>query len=149
APLSQQLTALGRQALAQGRPDQARTFFRKALQLDPANGEARRALDRQAGVRRVAMQDPAPPPAAAPAPAEAPGPAEAPAPAEAPTPPAPEPPPAEAPAGGRQAAATLEEQSRMSDVVNQQLVADVNQRLQAANDLLRAGRPQAAIDALR
>ena len=39
-PLSRQLSELGRQALAQGQTAQARTFFRKALQLDPTNAEA-------------------------------------------------------------------------------------------------------------
>ena len=58
-PLSRQLSELGRQALAQGQTAQARTFFRKALQLDPNNAEARRALSRPAGVVRVARQDPA------------------------------------------------------------------------------------------
>src|SRR5918997_1280354 len=57
-PLSRQLSELGRQALAQGEAAQARTFFRKALELDPNNAEASRALSRQGGVVRVALQDP-------------------------------------------------------------------------------------------
>ena len=61
-PLSRQLSELGRQALAQGETAQARTFFRKALQLDPKNAEASRALSRHAGVVRVALQDPPPVP---------------------------------------------------------------------------------------
>src|SRR5215831_8952264 len=44
APLARQLTELGRQALAQGDRDQARAFFRKALELDPADPDARRGL---------------------------------------------------------------------------------------------------------
>ena len=54
-PLSRQLSELGRQALAQGETAQARPFFRKALQLDPNNAEASRALSRHAGVVRVAL----------------------------------------------------------------------------------------------
>src|SRR4051794_15307504 len=87
-PLSQQLTELGRQALAQGQAAQAQTFFRRALELDPNNLEARRGLDRRAGIRRVALQDPgpggempAPGAEAAPPAGEAPAPAPADAPA--------------------------------------------------------------------
>ena len=36
----QQLAGLGRQALDQGRPTEAAAFYRKALQLDPANAES-------------------------------------------------------------------------------------------------------------
>ena len=68
-PLSRQLSELGRQALAQGQTAQARTFFRKALQLDPNNAEASRALSRQGGVVRVALQDPPPVPTGDEAPA--------------------------------------------------------------------------------
>ena len=61
--LSKQLTDLGRQALAQGSTPTARTFFQKALQLDPTNQAAARELEelKPAGdsVVRVAMQDPA------------------------------------------------------------------------------------------
>ena len=44
-PLSAQLNDLGRQALAQGRSHEAKTFFQKALQLNPADVEAQRGLD--------------------------------------------------------------------------------------------------------
>ena len=43
-PLATQLNDLGRQALAQGASSVARTFFQKALQLDPGNAEATRGL---------------------------------------------------------------------------------------------------------
>jgi hypothetical protein len=159
APLSRQLTDLGRQALVQNQPAQARTFFRKALQIDPSNAEARAALARQAGVVRVAMQAPAPPDAeppvaAAPAdepPAAGPPPGAQPPAAEpaVPQPPAPGADAAPVPAEGREAAASLEEQQRMSDVVRQQLVSDIRSRLQAAHDLLNSGQPQAALNTLR
>src|SRR3954471_22416963 len=63
-PLSQQLSDLGRQALARGAKAQAQTFFRKALELDPANNAARQGLDRAVPpkIRRVALQAPATPP---------------------------------------------------------------------------------------
>ncbi len=73
-PLSNQLTDLGRQALAQGASAMAETFFKKALELDPGNTQAARGLkDAEragGGIVRVAMQDAAqePKPAAPPAP---------------------------------------------------------------------------------
>ena len=39
-PIANQLSDLGRQALAQGANRTAETFFKKALELDPANGAA-------------------------------------------------------------------------------------------------------------
>src|SRR4051794_18628716 len=66
APLSQQLTTAGRQALARGRTAEARSILQNALRLDPANADARAALKQADGVRLVAFQDPVPP---APAPA--------------------------------------------------------------------------------
>src|SRR3954454_24032247 len=68
-PLSKQLSDLGRQALAQGEGGQAQTFFRKALEIDPAYTAASQGLSRAVApkVRRVALQDPA----AMPAPPEA------------------------------------------------------------------------------
>ncbi|WP_237722728.1 tetratricopeptide repeat protein, partial [Singulisphaera acidiphila] len=51
-PLPKQLTELGQQALAQGASEQAKKFYRKALELDPRNGEAKRALSQI----RVAFQ---------------------------------------------------------------------------------------------
>ncbi len=63
-PLSEQLTDLGRQALSQRASDMAKTFFEKALALDPSNDGAARGLksiDRsRQGVVRVAYQDPKP-----------------------------------------------------------------------------------------
>ena len=72
-PLSQQLSELGRQALARGETAQAQTFFRKALELDPTNAAARQGLSRAVPpqVRRVALQD-RPRPGRSPAPAAAP-----------------------------------------------------------------------------
>ena len=62
-PLSQQLTDLGRQALAQGAATTAETFFQRALKLDPNNKLAAQGLEqskqRQNAVVRVGMQDPA------------------------------------------------------------------------------------------
>ena len=43
-PLASQLSELGRQALAQGANSMARSFFQKALQLDPGNAQAQRGL---------------------------------------------------------------------------------------------------------
>ncbi len=119
--LNSQLNDLGRQALAQGRSTEAKSFFQKALQLDPADAEARRGLD--ATVRRVAMQDPVPAPPAAEV--------------------APDP----APPGD--AKATLEAASRLEDVYRQQLNDDVGHRLQEARKLVDSGQPEAALTVLR
>ena len=60
-PLANQLSELGRQALAQGANSMARTFFQKALQLDPGNAQAQRGLEQAKAARdqalRVAAQD--------------------------------------------------------------------------------------------
>src|SRR5271166_6648096 len=60
-PLASQLSELGRQALAQGANSMARTFFQKALQLDPGNAQAQRGLEQAKAARdqvlRVAAQD--------------------------------------------------------------------------------------------
>ncbi|MBV8268709.1 MAG: hypothetical protein JO252_20455 [Planctomycetaceae bacterium] len=174
-PLTRQLTELGRQALAQGEPTQARTFFLKALQIDSNNDEAQRALSRLARVRRVAFQEsdasgatmPAPGPAAAPPAGASPSPAAADSP-DAPATPA-EPaapnaavPPAEEPILGvpapaaegvptveRPAQATLEEASRMADILRQQLTSDIRQRQQEAFNLVNSGQPEAALNTLR
>jgi hypothetical protein len=56
-----QLVDLGRQALAAGSEDDARRFFRKAIELEPGNAEARQALEGVGKVRRAALsavQDP-------------------------------------------------------------------------------------------
>src|SRR5580698_7920479 len=67
-PLSTQLAELGRQALAQGAAPTARTFFQKALLLDPKNKVAARGLEQtrtgRGEVVQVAMQVPAPAPPA-------------------------------------------------------------------------------------
>ncbi len=126
-PITAQLDDLGRQALAQGRSTEAKTFFQKALQLDPADRDARRGLE--ATVRHVALQDlpaaPALPPAEV-------------IPAPAPSP---------APTGD--AKATLEEASRLEDVYRQQLSDDVGHRLQEARRLVDSGQPEAALTVLR
>jgi hypothetical protein len=57
-PLSLQLTDLGRQALAAGSERDAERFFRKAVELDPANAEARAGLEKTAGVRLASSQGP-------------------------------------------------------------------------------------------
>jgi hypothetical protein len=56
--LSKQLSAAGRQALAQGRPDEGRSLLRNALRLDPNNAEARVALEKSGPVRLASYQDP-------------------------------------------------------------------------------------------
>jgi hypothetical protein len=127
-PLASQLNDLGRQALAQGASGMAQTFFQKALQLDPGNHDAevglkesKAAADR---LMRVALQEPAPP-------------ASAPAPAAASQPPPPQP------------KATIEKSEQEDNVARQQLTNDVEQRLQAARNLVAAGQPEAALNNLR
>ena len=112
-PLSNQLTELGRQALAQGSSKAAKGFFEKALTLDPSNPAAARGLkdaDRaERDVVKVAFQDAKPdqaPAAAAPA-----------------TPPPP------APATDR---ATIEQSEAAENIARQQLTNDVEQRVQTA-----------------
>ncbi len=51
-----QLVDLGRQALAAGSEDDAMRFFRKAIELDPGNVEARLALKGEAKVRRASFK---------------------------------------------------------------------------------------------
>jgi tetratricopeptide (TPR) repeat protein len=129
-PLSNQLSELGRQALAQGARATAQTFFQKALLLDPTNQKAARGLSQIRGSRRevlqVAMQDPPN--------------GTQPAPAQAATPPAV--PPADA-------NATLEKQQAAENVARQQLTNEVEQRLQKARELVNDNQPEAALNALR
>ena len=108
-------------------------FFAKAMRLDPGNAE----------IRRVSMQVPAPAessPAAATdrrgedIPVEAPGVA-----AER----------RAAAAAERPGAATIEEASRLENVIRQQLTDDVRQRLKAAQDQVNSGQPEAALNTLR
>jgi hypothetical protein len=135
-PLSNQLADLGRQALAQGARDAAETFFKKALQLDPANAAAERGLRaverRSRGVVRVAFQDAKegqPPAAAAGA-----------APARAETPP-PTPPP--------DTKATIEQSEAAENIAREQLTNEVEERIRNAQALLRQGQAEAALNALR
>jgi Tetratricopeptide repeat len=51
-PMTRQLTDLGGQAAAQGRPEEALRFYQNALKLDPANTQARAALVRLATARQ-------------------------------------------------------------------------------------------------
>jgi hypothetical protein len=130
-PLSKQLADLGRQALAQGAAPTAQTFFQKALQLDPQNAAAARGLAEtkrlQSSVVRVAFQEPARP-------------------ATTPPPPAPA---AGQPALPADTKATLEQTEASETLARQQLTNDVDQRLSAARELLNAGQPEAALNALR
>ncbi len=129
SPVAKQLTDLGRQALAQGSVPTARTFFQKALKLEPTNQAAARGLEdikrTEDSVVRVAMQpDPATPPAT---------------------------PAADAPAGSTTAdtQATLEQTQAAENLARQQLTNDVEQRLNSAREMMNAGQPEAALNALR
>ena len=135
-PLATQLSDLGRQALAQGAAGMARSFFQRALQLDPGNTEAKRGLEESKAAQdrllRIALQEPETAPAE---PAVEPRPL----PSGEPTPPVPPPP----------ARATLEESEREETIARQQLTNDIEQRLQAARNLVAAGQPEAALTNLR
>jgi hypothetical protein len=120
--LSKQLADLGRQASAQGRADDARTFYKNALRLDPNNAEAKKALAKLPMVRRASYQEPVPtPPVADPAPN---------------TPPQAEP-------------SALERQAQVADVQRQAFVNDVRERMQTARNLTHERHPDAALNALR
>ncbi len=127
-PLSSQLAELGRQALAQGAAPAAQTFFQKALQLDPNNKAAARGLEesrRAAGaIVRVASRVPADDQESAAAPLDQPA----------------------APPDTR---ATIEQTEAAESLARQQLTNDVEQRLQAASELLRKGQPESALNGLR
>jgi tetratricopeptide (TPR) repeat protein len=157
-PLSQQLTELGRQALAQGAAPTAETFFQKALKLDPNNKLAAQGLEdtkqRLKTVTRVALQEPAnaPTPPATPA-APAPGTPAPPEPGQAPAEPG-QAPAAAAPADQPAAAApdnraTIAQTEAAEQLARQQLSNDVEQRLQTARQLLERNQPESAINALR
>jgi hypothetical protein len=160
-PLAAQLTDLGRQALAQGAPGMAQSFFQKALELEPGNNDAARGLKESQAARdqvaRVSFQEgqppaagttpPPPPPAtgAAPAPAPAGEPAQAPAaPAEAQPPAAPE-----QPQAVPRSPATLEESEREENIAREQLTSEIEQRLSRARTLVAQGQPEAALNTLR
>jgi hypothetical protein len=128
SPVAKQLTDLGRQALAQGSVPTARTFFQKALQLEPTNQAAARGLEdikrTEDSVVRVARQDPATPSAT----------------------PAAEQPAASTPADTQ---ATLEQTQAAENLARQQLTNDVEQRLNSARELMNSRQPEAALNALR
>jgi hypothetical protein len=134
-PLSQQLTDLGNQAMAQGANALARQFYQKAVQLDPADLTAARGLEKinklSESMQRVAFQEPAPDPEAR----------------ETATPPAPAPDPANpVPLGPK---ATLEQIQAAENLAREQLGKEVNDRLSIAEQLLRTGQPEAARQTLR
>jgi tetratricopeptide (TPR) repeat protein len=146
-PLSQQLTDLGRQALAQGAATTAETFFQRAIKLDPNNKLAAQGLEqskqRQNAVVRVGMQDPGgaqTPPPAPPAPGVA-DPGQVPA-TTAPAADQPLP-------GVPETRATIAQTQAAELLARQQLTNDVEQRLQTANELVRQNQPEAAVNALR
>ncbi len=120
--LSKQLSDLGRQAAAQGKADDARTFYKNALKLDPNNAEAKKALDKISKVRRVSYQDPAT------------------------TPPASDPVPS---TPGTQEPSALEHRAQVADVQRQAFVMDVRERMQNARNLTNARNPEAALATLR
>ncbi|OJW19581.1 MAG: hypothetical protein BGO49_14085 [Planctomycetales bacterium 71-10] len=134
-PVHQQLTELGRQALANGAGGMARSFFQKALELAPGDADATKGLEEARAsqrrlVERIALQDPATPP-----------------------PPAPEagaqPTPPPAPDAGPNNRATLEESERADAIAQQQLTSDVRQRMTAAREQANKGQIEAALDANR
>jgi hypothetical protein len=120
--LSKQLTNLGKQAAANGKAEDARTFYRNALKLDPTNAEAKAGLGRTSSVRLTSFQDPAVTPPVPGTPAQAPG--------------VPEPSP-------------LERQAQISAVQREAFVTEVRQRMQAARDMTNARNPEGALAALR
>ena len=141
AALPDQLAGLGNQAMAQGRPADAKAFYEKALSIDPKNAAARRGLSDPKLTRIAFRQDPgdtpAPPEPTTP-PAE--GATEAPAPAPAPA-------PADVPA--TPPGATIERAEQLERVMVQRLTAATRERIQAARDLLNAERPEEALTTLR
>jgi tetratricopeptide (TPR) repeat protein len=139
-PLARQLTDLGRQALAQGHPAQARSFFLKALELDPNDANAQRGLKDRA-VLRVALQD-----KDADKPADADKPVATPPVAE---PPADNPPVDASAAPAAPPAATLERAKQLSEVYRQQLTDDIRTRLAEAKAQESRGAPEAALDILK
>ncbi len=119
-PLSEQLLELGRQAVAQGRPVEARAFFQKALLLDPKNAEAERALQDRPVRLASRLQDPAPA----------------------------QDKDAPAPAADRPKA-TIDAVEAEERVKEQQLNAYVADRIGRARELLAANQPDEAITSLR
>src|SRR5579859_238777 len=127
--LADQLADLGSQARQHGRAEEAATYYRKALKLDPNHTEARRALADPAIAQVAMLQDPEK--AADPKEGEAPAPA------------ADTPPPAPAPG------ATLENAAALEKVLTERLTAATHERLQRAKELLDKEQPEAALTTLR
>jgi hypothetical protein len=159
-PLASQLNDLGRQALAQGATAMAQTFFQEVLALDPGNADATRGLKdakaEQDRVVHVAFQQPAPaqPPAGPTTPPPAPGVTSPAAGSGQPIPgipvaPAPAAASADQPQTSAGPQATLEQSDREDNIARQQLTSDVEQRLQAARNLVGSGQPEAALTNLR
>ena len=121
-PLSDQLVELGRQAIAQGRPADARMFLQKALSLDPNNVEAKRALKDHSVRLASRIQDPAPDQD--------------------------KDKDKDAPAADRPKA-TIDQVAAEERVKEQQLNAYVADRLARAGDLLNSGQPEEALTQLR
>ena len=127
-PMSIQLVDLGQQALTQGANRAAETFFKKALELDPANQPATDGLKeakRANEVLLVAMQEPKEAKPAAPA---------------ADTPPPPQP---------GDVKATLEKTQADENITRQELTDNIEQRLKSAQSLMGQNQPEAAMNALR
>ena len=143
--LADQLVKLGRQAAASGSTEQAKSFYRNALKLNPENAEARTNLDRLSHARLTAFrQDPAPaaPPMAAPDGVAADPVANSPVvtgnPVVSPGNPA-----------GVPELSPLDLQAQMNSVAREAFTNDIRQRLQAARNLSNAGNPDAALNGLR
>ena len=122
-PLPEQLVKLGRQAQAQGYPQQAKDFYSQALGLDPRNNAAKSGLDQVGEVRQIAFrpqQEGAVPP----------------------------PPPVPANAAQTRAA-TLENVDQLEAVRNQQFAAEIRQKQQNARNYLNRNNPEAALNELR
>jgi hypothetical protein len=157
----------------------ARTFFQKALQLDPGNAQAQRGLEQAKATRdqvlRVAAQDsgtssppattqppvstiqPAPPAAGIPVGVTGPTPID---PNQGvigsstpfpgiPIVPAPTGVQTNQPATTPESRATLEESDRIDNIAREQLTSDVEQRLQAARNQVSSGQPESALTNLR
>ncbi len=134
-PISDQLTGLGEQALAQGQPGDAAEFFRKALEINPENVEARKALASpelrlaQAPPPAEVGTDLAPPsavdPTASPAPIDGAAPAE------------------------RVPTATLEYAQGLERVATQRLTSQTRERIQQARTLLEQDRVDDSLQTLQ
>ena len=142
--LSKQLVNLGQQAVAQGQTEQAKSFFRNALKLDPKSDEARDGLSRLGIVRRVSLNLQDPPAEMAPPAANIPV-----VPDVIPVPENGEIPITSANPAGVPELSPLDLQSQLSSVAREAFVSDVRQRLQGARTLSNGGNPDAALAGLR